>query len=133
MSPILYKIFKINLFFRKYQNTLQILPSSLPLSLQLPNQITSRLSISIGLLPKLHDIRLFGNSLTGVLLKNLENYSTLWNLEIDDNKLTSQIPLHLCSGDNLLSIVMFNNDFSDQISSSLANHNTLNNIQLYKK
>jgi kinase len=96
------------------------------------NFLSGEIPTSIGLLPKLYDIRLFGNRLTGVLPENLGNYSRLWNLEVDDNRLSGQIPPHLCSGKNLVSVVMFNNNFSGEIPSSLTDCNTLNNIQLYK-
>ncbi|EAY85054.1 hypothetical protein OsI_06413 [Oryza sativa Indica Group] len=97
----------------------------------LQSQLSGSIPPSVGLLPKLTDIRLFNNMLSGSLPPELGKHSPLANLEISNNNLSGELPEGLCFNRKLYSIVVFNNSFSGKLPSSLDGCYPLQNLMLY--
>ncbi|ONK69795.1 uncharacterized protein A4U43_C05F26820 [Asparagus officinalis] len=75
---------------------------------------------------------LYSNKLTGVLPPELGKHCPLWNLEIDDNLLSGELPEDLCARNALASIIVFDNNFTGKIPESLGGCIALDNLQLQR-
>uniref|UniRef100_A0A0D9WR72 non-specific serine/threonine protein kinase n=1 Tax=Leersia perrieri TaxID=77586 RepID=A0A0D9WR72_9ORYZ len=95
------------------------------------NKLTGMIPASIGLLPKLMDIRLFDNNLSGELPPELGAHSRLGNIEISNNNFSGKLPETLCANKVLFDIVAFNNSFSGKLPANLGDCVRMNNLMLY--
>ncbi|KAJ1259552.1 hypothetical protein BS78_10G165200 [Paspalum vaginatum] len=95
------------------------------------NQLTGTIPATIGLLPRLTDIRLFQNQLSGELPPELGKHSPLGNLEVSVNNLSGPLRETLCANGNLYDLVAFNNSFSGALPANLGDCSTINNLMLY--
>ncbi|KAI3923477.1 hypothetical protein MKW92_043965 [Papaver armeniacum] len=80
-------------------------------------------------MPKLLQLQLFNNSLSGTIPQGLGGYSRLWVADFSENSLTGEIPRHLCRHSNLILLNLGSNRLTGNIPAELTNCESL--VQLH--
>ncbi|PWA32852.1 protein kinase-like domain-containing protein [Artemisia annua] len=88
------------------------------------------LLVGIGRLPKLNDIRIFRNNLSGQLPPDFGRYSELKIFEVSDNNFTGNLPKNLCYNGMLKRLIVYTNSLSGEIPNSIGNCSRLYTLWL---
>ncbi|XP_041009465.1 receptor-like protein kinase 5 [Juglans microcarpa x Juglans regia] len=96
------------------------------------NQLSGKIPYSIGLLPRLVDLKLFNNNFLGCLPPELGRYSMLERLWVSTNRFTGQLPKHLCDNRKLVEVVGFENQLVGELPKSLGNCSSLELVKIYR-
>jgi hypothetical protein len=94
------------------------------------NNLSGTLPASLGNLPYLQSLWLFGNNLTGTIPVTLGNLAQLQDLGLNLNHLSGSIPTNLVNLTNLTLLLLEDNQLTGQIPAGLVNLPDLQQVRL---
>nr|XP_016490296.1 PREDICTED: receptor-like protein kinase 5 [Nicotiana tabacum] len=94
------------------------------------NQLSGEIPLSVGKLPSLVNVKLFGNKLSGEIPPDFGRFSKLEDFQVSQNQLVGKLPQGMCNNKVLSKMIVFENKLTGELPDSLGNCDSLKSVRV---